>query len=778
MKLIFSIAKNEFRYLFYSPVAWFVLIVFLIQCALFYTGAIQGAANYQDVMIRNDPSFKGFMGSLVAAIYLKTEFFSGIIRNLYLFIPILTMGLISREVNNGTSSLLYSSPVSLRKIVLGKFLGIMLYNLLFVLITIIFLVTGFFSIQQPDYGPMFSAVLSFYLLVCAYSAIGLFLSCLSSYQIVSALGTFTVIFILGRIGELWQRYDFVRDLTYFLSLQNRTLKMLAGLVVSKDVIYFVLVTLMFVAFTLIRLSNNAEARPWYVRAGRYLIVISIVLATGYISSRPAITGYWDVTATQRNTIHPKTQQLLKQFGDSTIEITLYSNLLHSSISRGLPETRNADYLASLWEPYLRFKPDIRFNYVYYYDNDPSKDDSLLYRQFPGKSLEQIATENADAIDAGLSMFTSPEEMKKTIDLNPENYRLVMQLKYRGRTAYLRTFDDPLFWPDETNITAALNRILGTDMPEVLFVSGELERSAYKTGEREYGVHAAGKQGRGSLVNIGFDVDSLNLATQDIPEQLSALVLADPRMELGPVVMDKLRNYIGGGGNLMVSGEPGKQYVLNPLLTQLGVQLRNGQIVQPTFDETPDKVITYLTSKAGNLSQSLSWLNKADTYDTVDVLMPGATSIVYENDQGFRPDSLNSTFAGRTWLKAGPVVIDSILPPFNPMEGDLKPTAFTTSLKLTREINGKEQRILVNGDADFASAIRLMTNGFNYTFLVPCYSWLVNNQFPVYLPRTKDKDILLEIGAEAAGTQRIFFVWILPALLLLAGIVILVRRKRK
>lgn len=778
MKVIFSIAKNEFRYLFYSPVAWFVLLVFLIQCAIFYTTPVLSSANYQDIMLENTKDFKGFQDSLTLGLFLKSEFFPGIIQNLYLFIPILTMGLISRETNNNTNALLFSSPVNMRKIVLGKYLGIMMYNLLFVLIILLFMTAGYFSIKQVDYGALLSAILGFYLLVCAYSAIGLFMSSLSSYQIVSALGTFTAIFVLAQIGGLWQRFDFVRDLTYFLSLQNRTIKMLAGLVVTKDLIYFILVTAMFVLFTIIRLTNSRQSKPWYARAAKYMAVILVVLAIGYISSRPALTGYLDTTATQRNTIHPGTQKILSEFGDSTLEVTLYTNLFGEGLNRGLPELRNADYLASLWEPYLRFKPDIRFRYELYYDNDPSTDDSAVYKSMPGMDLQTIAKERASMIDADLSMFRSPEHIRQHIQLGPEGNRVVMQLKYKGRTAWLRTFDDPVFWPDETNMTSALRRLLDPSMPLIAYSTGNLERSALKAGEREYFFHSAARQARGALVNIGFDIDTVNLNQQEIPTGVSALVLADPKTALSAAAMSKLRNYIGKGGNLLVSGEPGKQSLLNPLLSELGVQLMNGQLVQPSFHETPDKVRSYMTPAAAELSEALGWMKELKATDSPDVSTPGATALSLIDSSTFQTQTLTTTHTNGAWLKAGSLVIDSILPPFNAAEGDTKLISFPTILKLTRTINGKEQRVIVAGDADYASNLRLSTNPINGAFLMPGYSWLVNNRFPVHTPKKKAEDILLTINAKTADLQRTVFVWILPALLLLAGTLLLIRRKRK
>lgn len=777
MKLIFKIARNECRYLFYSPIAWFLLIVFLVQCSFFYTGPISTGASYQEMMVKNSADFKGARDSLTIGVFLKGNIFMNVLRNLYLFIPLLTMGLISREKNNGTMALLYSSPVNLPRIVFGKFLGIMLYNLLLLGIVLFFIVSGLFNIRQADHGILLSGALGFYLLVCAYSAIGMFMSSLTTYQIVSALATFAAIFILSRIGMLWQRHDLVRDLTYFLSMQNRTLKMLSGLIVTKDVIYFVLVTGMFVAFTLIRLKNGREVKPWYVKAARYTAVVAVVLIAGYISSRPVLTGYWDASATNINTIHPRTQQNLRELGDSTLEVTLYTNLLHSSLGRGLPESRNVDYLAGFWEPYLRFRPDIRFRYVYYYDNDPATDDSLFYRSMPGRSLKDIAAETADVIDASLSDFASPDSIRRHIDLRSEGYRVVMQLKYRGRKVFLRTYDDPFFWPNETNVNAAIKHLLDPDIPKIAFATGEYERNIMKRGEREFAFHTALKLSRHSLVNIGFDADTVNLTTQQIPSDITALVMADPKMDLSPIITGKLRNYIGSGGNMLLMGEPGKQYVMNPLLAQTGMQLTNGQLVQPTFHETPDKVWSYVTAASSNLSESYSLAaQKNEGSDSLGfVMMPGTTGIIQANDSGFVQKTVTTTLPDSAWLKAGRVVIDSTLPPRNPLEGDLKEKTFPTTMQLSRRVHGKDQRIIIAGDADFASNLRWPDN---LDFTTSLYSWLAYNKYPIYTPRPEPKDIWFNIGDKAAAIQKTIYIWVLPGLLLLAGAILLIRRKRK
>ena len=147
--MIFKIAKAELRNLFYSPVAWFLLIIFFIQCAIFFTNPLYSAATNQGILTGNTPWFidygpdQSFTGTLFSA----NGLFKNISDNLYLFIPLLTMGLFSRELNNGSIKLLYSSPVTTGQIVFGKYLAIMIFNCMLIAIVGVFMLTGVFVIK-------------------------------------------------------------------------------------------------------------------------------------------------------------------------------------------------------------------------------------------------------------------------------------------------------------------------------------------------------------------------------------------------------------------------------------------------------------------------------------------------------------------------------------------------------------------------------------------------------------------------------------------------------
>src|SRR5882757_8893256 len=131
MKTIFRIAKTELRTLFYSPIAWFLLIVFLVQCGITYMGQLENNARTQEI------AGIGllYMTRLTERIFAgQNGLFNSVMQKLYLFIPLLTMGLISRETSSGTIKLLYSSPVRVREIVFGKYLAMMIYSLLLIAI--------------------------------------------------------------------------------------------------------------------------------------------------------------------------------------------------------------------------------------------------------------------------------------------------------------------------------------------------------------------------------------------------------------------------------------------------------------------------------------------------------------------------------------------------------------------------------------------------------------------------------------------------------------------
>ena len=426
MKTILRVAKTELYTLFFSPIAWFLMIVFLIQCGVVYLGVLDSAARQQEL----GGMGLMYMDTLTQRVFLSQRgLFGSVMQNLYLYIPLLTMSLISRETSSGTIKLLYSSPIKVREIVFGKYLAMVVYSLLLVAIVGIFVVSGMFHIQHPETGMLMTAMLGFFLLLCAYSAIGLFMSCLTTYQVVAAICTFVMIGILSYIGTLWQEIAFVRSLTYFLSINGRTQKMLSGLVTTKDVLYFIVIVYMFLGFSIYKLKGGMESKPAMVKAGRYAVIVISALMIGYVSSLPGLIGYYDATVNKERTLTPKVQGIIKELGDAPLEITAYNNLLGRYWFMGSPSSYNQNL--ARWEPYMRFKSNIELKNVYYYDT--AYDNPYIFRGYEGKTLKEIAEQYSKSMDVSLKGILKPDEIRKMIDLKPEMNRYVMLLKWKDRS---------------------------------------------------------------------------------------------------------------------------------------------------------------------------------------------------------------------------------------------------------------------------------------------------------------------------------------------------------
>ena len=143
MKIIYRIALAELQSLFYSPVAWLILIVFSVQCTFAFTNALNNMVVYEAM---GNPS-----SMLTLQIYAGQQGFFKVLQNyLYLYIPLLTMGLMSGELSSGSIKLLYSSPVRNSQIILGKYLSMLVYGLVLMAIIVIYVIYSGFAIKNLD----------------------------------------------------------------------------------------------------------------------------------------------------------------------------------------------------------------------------------------------------------------------------------------------------------------------------------------------------------------------------------------------------------------------------------------------------------------------------------------------------------------------------------------------------------------------------------------------------------------------------------------------------
>lgn len=762
MKKIIQIARLELSLLFYSPIAWLMLLILFVQLSMGFVPKLPELLRAQGLNMLTSRLFVDIQYSGI---------FSTILDKLYLYIPLITMGIISRETSSGSIKLLYSSPVKLSAVIYGKFMAMLVYNLMIIGVMCLFVLIGALYIPYFDYPHILVALLAIYLMLNAFAAIGIFVSSLTTYQAVAAISTFVVLGFMNYIGTVGQGIEFVRDLTHSLSMPDRTARMMAGLLNTRDVIYYLVISGMFLAFTITKLQLERVSKTVMQQVLRYGLIVLLGLTTTYVTSRQQLIGYYDATAASQNTISKNTQEILRKMGNEPIEMTEYINGLEDSYNQATPKQRIADI--ARWEPYLRFKPDIKMKWVYYYDSVPGLTEQLKLQKVTFNYYLMFMT---NLLKLDLRKFLTPAEIKKQINLEGENARVVMQLKYKGKKTFLRTFSpDSYFWPREAETGAALKRLI-VNAPKVVFATDGYQRSIDKVGDRDYKTLANTKLSRGSMINQGFDADSVSLETEEIPKDIAALVIADPKVAFSQAAVAKLRKYIDQGGNLMIAGETGKQGVLNPLLDFLGVKMLDGTLVQQSRDYSYDLVTPGLAAGAVAMSPELQpfYLQKWV------VSMPGAAALSYDPKGPFTVHPLLMTDAVNSWLKKGTVVLDSAAAVYDAKAGDQK-ESFPAALMLTRNKHNKEQRIIVSGDADFlsnAELSRMNMRTLNGGFALGIFKWFAYGEFPIDTSRPDPKDNITTLTATSVKMIQIFYYGVIPGAIFLLGLVTLIRRKRK
>jgi ABC-2 type transport system permease protein len=662
------------------------------------------------------------------------------------------MGLMSREVSSGSIKLLFSAPVKLWEIILGKYVAMMAYGLLLIAILELFVIANMFSISHIDLSLVLSALLGLYLLMAAYIAIGLFISCLTSYQVVAAIGTIAVFSSLNYMSNLWQDFAVFREIAYFLKMSAHMDKFFKGLVTSRDVLYFLLIIFLFLTLSVFKLLYTRQKTSFWKQTINYSLLISAVLFTGYLTANPYLQLSSDWTATKQNTISPESQEILKKMS-GPLKITAYGNMLTDHWWTIQPKNGNAN--RDFWTPFTRFKPDIELKYQLYYNHN-----------IPDGTERMSALKTANAYSLDRSLVLSPDSIGKMINLKGEEDRFIRQLEFGNKKVILRIFNEPRKEPSEREIMAAV-KLLTTDAPKVAVLSGHQERDMDNLKPRGYRVLKE-KSFRAALVNQGFDVFSLNLSEQEIPKDLLTLVISNPQVLMSSSDLNKIKNYLNGGGNLLIAGEPGFQEFINPVLNELelGVQLNKGMLIQQIDQGQPQTVFAAVPKSALSLAAGF---NNGER-----VALTGGSTLSFEQNRGFKVYPLAVTDASNTWTTMKDVRVDDEEAKFDPLAGDVK-VELPVALALSRKMSNKEQKIIVLADADILSN-QLLTA--NKKFYFKLFSWFSSGQFPFEPSSIDPMDNEILVTKVGVSVIRWLFIGLLPGLILLYGTVLLLIRNRK
>jgi len=244
VRSIWQICWREMKAFFVSPRGYLVLAAFLL---------LQGIVFYLIVDAFSQESAP--VGSIMQIFLGRNIFFWFFVM---LVLPVVTMGLIADERRSGTVELLLTAPVTEGQVVLGKFLAAYLYYIFLWVPTLLY--PALLALHaRLDPWPIASGYLYLLCIGAPFIAMGLWASVMSRSQIVAAILTFALLFLLFIVPvfvESQARADWLRAALGYINLWNPAGDFGKGIVDSRLIVYCLTSTL----FLLLLCSRSLEMR--------------------------------------------------------------------------------------------------------------------------------------------------------------------------------------------------------------------------------------------------------------------------------------------------------------------------------------------------------------------------------------------------------------------------------------------------------------------------------------------------------------------------------------
>lgn len=233
-----SIIKREINSFFSSTIGYLVIAVFLVINGLFLW-VFGGNYNILD---------SGFAD--------LSPYFELAPWVLLFLIPAVCMRAFSDEIKMGTLELLLTKPISLKQIVLGKYFGAVILIIIALIPTFLYVYTISELGNPPgnwDVGSTIGSYIGLLFLVFAYTSIGIFSSTLSQNQIVAFIIAVFLCFALyyGFEGFTSSTFDISN-----LGMKAHFDSVARGVFDTRDLIYFLSVTIFFIVLTILKLKKQ------------------------------------------------------------------------------------------------------------------------------------------------------------------------------------------------------------------------------------------------------------------------------------------------------------------------------------------------------------------------------------------------------------------------------------------------------------------------------------------------------------------------------------------
>jgi len=240
---VVTLVRRELGAYFYSPIAYMVIVGFLVLSGLAFSSTYSSGGGPQVAEMRGLLRWMSFLNVFV--------------------IPLLTMRLLAEENHSGTIEVLMTSPVTDLEVVLGKYIGSILFYVVMLVPTAFYVWWLFYLSAEggPDMGAIWSGYLGLILTAGLFLGGGLLVSSFCSDQIVAAVLAFVLVlgfFFVGMLYPKLQGSPGLQKAIEFATINTHFTSFEKGLIDSRDLGYF----LSIITFFLFATVKSVESRKW------------------------------------------------------------------------------------------------------------------------------------------------------------------------------------------------------------------------------------------------------------------------------------------------------------------------------------------------------------------------------------------------------------------------------------------------------------------------------------------------------------------------------------
>lgn len=697
-----AVLKRELKAYFTSVIGWIFLAAFFFVFNLYFVA---------NNLIYGTP-YLSYSLSNVAFV-------------LVIIIPILAMRSMAEDRRTKTDQLLYTAPVSIPKVIIGKFLALVaIFSIVVGAICLCpLLLSRFGNVPMAE---SYAAIFGIWLYGCLSIAICVFVSALTESQVIAAVLSFALLFIgfmMQQITGLISSSDnVVTKVLNALCTQTHLTNFCNGILDVTGIVYYVSGTVLFLFLT----CQLVQKHRWSVSAKKIrrgvfnssfvVIGLAIVVAVNVFANElPEKAKSVDLTSQNLYTLTDESVNLVKNLKqDVTLYVLSSEKSADDTVARTL--SNYEDVSSHIKVEYI--DPAVSPNFYASYTDTAPSDGSIIV--VCGNTSKVVSSSDLYQYDIDYSTYT------------------------QTKSAY----------DGEGQLTSAISYVTSEDLPKVYTITG-------------HGETALDDTFKSALEKMNISVEDLTLLQEEaIPEDAAAVIINGPTSDFSADDATKISTYLAGGGKLIVTTAYNKTEDtpnFDGILSAYDIQVTNGLVMdsdsshyyQYPFYLLPDVVSATQTSKVSNY-----------------VFMPYAQALT---NAGVHTDTITWTDLLTTSDNAYVKTDISNITTFEKKSGD-QSGKFTLAANVTDSKSGADITVVASVLA-FSNDADSIVSGQNLALFKGITSTFASSDSAVSIDAKPYTYTTLSVNQSVAIMSETLLVMVLPVALIVIGIVIWYRRRR-